>query len=483
MLLVLRRPGPASEAGERAGAPDTPEVDEPMGHRHPRPRMRPLWLLLLDRFRLAVAVAFCCAAGLALAVPGSLGVGPVARVGAGPGLPAADPCAPTWVTGWQAAPQAAEPPAGLAGATLRMIVHPQLAGSQVRVRLSNAYGQTPLKVGAVTVGRSGGGAELVADSVRPATFDEEVAVTVPAGEDVLSDPIAMDTAAGGPLAVSLFLAEVPATLTQHSVALQNSYLSGPADASRAGADAFPGTVGSWSVLTGLDVFADAPTNALVAVGDSITDGVGSGVGVDQRWTDALARRLTDPAAAPTASMVVLNAGIARNRLLGDDPVRDGDSPLTRFDRDVAGAAGASDVVLHIGTNDIAVGHTAAEIVEGLSGYVVHARAAGKRVFLTTITPSEAGAHGTRGAISARAAVNAWVRDQGPTVADGVFDFAAAVADPADPDRLAPRFDSGDGLHLSAAGYQALAAAVDPARLTGSPCRADPAITRTAVAGN
>jgi lysophospholipase L1-like esterase len=197
------------------------------------------------------------------------------------------------------------------------------------------------------------------------------------------------------------------------------------------------------------------------------------VDVDERWTDDLARRLSDPKAAPGGSMVVLNAGISRNRLLDDDPLEDGDSPLTRFHRDVLGATGSTDVVLHIGTNDIAVGHSTTEIVEGLRRYVNRARSAGKRVFLTTITPSTAGAHGTGGAVNTRNAVNDWIRRNGPAIADGVFDFAAAVADPDDPERLAGEYDSGDGLHLSAAGYQALADAVDPARLSGSPCLVAP----------
>jgi lysophospholipase L1-like esterase len=168
-------------------------------------------------------------------------------------------------------------------------------------------------------------------------------------------------------------------------------------------------------------------------------------------------------------MVVLNAGISRNRLLEDDPERDGDSPLTRFERDVLAPTGVTDVVLHIGTNDIAFGHNATEIVGGLTAYVARTRAEGRRIYLTTITPSAAGAHGTRGAASTREAVNTWIRVRGSQMVDGVFDFAAAVADPQDRDRLAPAYDSGDGLHLSAAGYQAMADEVDITRLSGSPC--------------
>jgi lysophospholipase L1-like esterase len=432
------------------------------------------------RFALAVLVAASCVAGLVVAVPGSFGAGPLARATGAPAAVAA-PCAATWVTAWQAAPQAAQTDDGLTGATLRMIVHPQVGGAQLRIRLSNAYGSAPLEVGAVSAAGSAGGADLVADTAHPVSFAGRPAVSVRGGAEVVSDPVPMAVTAGAPLAVSVYLTAVPDRLTRHAVALQTSYRSGPGDATAAGGAAYPDRLDSWSVLTGLDVFTPHPVDALVAVGDSITDGVGSGVDVDERWTDDLARRLTDPAAPPTSSMVVLNAGISGNRLLDDEPLEDGDSPLTRFHRDVLGAAGSTDVVLHIGTNDIAVGHSTSEILEGLGRYVTRARGAGKRLFLTTITPSTNGAHGTRGAVNTRNAVNAWIRQNGAAVADGVFDFAAAVADPDDPGRLAAEYDSGDGLHLSAAGYQALADAVDTTRLSGSPCLAAPASVQ-AVSG-
>ena len=232
------------------------------------------------------------------------------------------------------------------------------------------------------------------------------------------------------------------------------------------------------VLTGLDVLAPRPVNALVAMGDSITDGVGSGLDTDTRWSDALSDRLARRGGA--ATMAVLNAGISRNELLTDRGQEGGESPLSRFEREVTGVPGATDVVLHIGTNDIAAGRSGSEIVDGLVGFAGLARAAGKRVFLTTITPSTAGPHGTAQAAATRDEVNRWVREQGEDHADGVFDFAAAVADPARPSRLLDRYDSGDGLHLSAAGYRALADAVDVTQLSGSPCLTDGSPSRIAL---
>jgi lysophospholipase L1-like esterase len=412
---------------------------------------------------LAVAAVLVGVAGLAVGLTGAVPAPATPRAAA-----VADPCgAPAWVTAWQAAVQPVPAPAGLPGATLRMVVHPRATGSRVRVRFSNAYGTSPLTVGSTWAARSDGAGGQVPGTARPVAFDGATGVTIPAGGQAWSDPVPVVAEVGVPLAVSLVLVDAPPVLTGHAVALQTSYLDGAA-------------LESWLVLTGVDVQAPRPVNAVVAVGDSITDGVGSPIDADERWSDALAARLSAEGGA--TDMAVLNAGISRNRLLADDPA-DGDAPLARFGRDVTGASGATDVVLHIGTNDVAAGAGAAAIVAGMRQFAERARAAGRRVFLTTITPSTSGPHGTTAATATRDAVNAWVLGHGREHADGVFDFAAAVADPAAPARLAPAFDAGDGLHLSAAGYRALAAAVDIGGLTGSPCLADTSPARVVVSGD
>jgi lysophospholipase L1-like esterase len=403
-------------------------------------------------------------AGMGVAV--GLREGPPVGVPA-PALVPTDACAPSWVTGWQAAVQSAPTPVGLAGATLRMVVRPQVTGSQVRVRLSNVFGATPLVVSSASVARSDETADQVPGTSQPVAFDGLAGVVVPPGGQVRSDAVAEVAQVGVPLTVSLSIAAAPKVATQHTLALQTSYIGKT-------------PVASWMFLSGLDVLAPRPENAVVAVGDSITDGVGSGEDTNERWSDALADRLT--AAGGARDMAVLNAGISGNELLAGSE-QDGDTPLQRFGRDVAGAAGATDVVLHIGTNDIAAGRGATAIIAGMRRFVARAHAAHLRVFLTTITPSTNGAHGTPAATAVRDAVNAWVLTRGRAAADGVFDFAAAVADPAHPTRLAPAFDSGDGLHLTPAGYRALAGAVDLRGLTGSPCLADAAPERVAVRGD
>ncbi len=412
-----------------------------------------------------------------LVILGGAGSGPTSL----PYLPpaAADRCGPGWAAAWEASPQPVPPDEPLAGRTLRMIVRPQATGSEVRLRLSNRFGDTPLAVGPVSLARAGADATLVPGTVQPVTFGGRRAVVVDPGSERVSDPVRVVAEAGRPIAVSLMLTSAPDVVAEHPVALQTSYLSEPGDFSFDGEGAaFTRPIGSWMVLTGIDVLTPRPVNALVAMGDSITDGVGSGLDTDTRWSDALSDRLARRGGA--ATMAVLNAGISRNELLADRGQVGGESPLVRVRREVAELPGTTDVVLHIGTNDIAAGRDEREIVDGLVRFSGLVRAAGKRVFLTTITPSDAGPHGTPRADAVRDEVNRWVREEGEEHADGVFDFAAAVADPARPTRLLDRYDAGDGLHLSEAGYRALADAVDVSLLTGSPCLGDRSPARVAL---
>ncbi len=391
--------------------------------------------------------------------------------------PAAGRCGPAWVAAWQASPQAVTPERRLAGRTLRMIVRPQAAGSQLRLRLSNRFGTAPLPLGRASAAWAATGAAVVRDTITPVTFDGLAEVVIPPGAELLSDPVPVVTEAGRPLAVSLVLPRTPEVVAEHPVALQTSYLSLPGDSSMdAGAAAFTTRIGSWMVLTGVDVLVPRPMNALVAMGDSITDGVGSDTDTDSRYSDALSERLARRGGR--AAMSVLNAGISRNELLADRR-EGGQSPLVRFAPEVVDVPGATDVVLHIGTNDLEAGRGAPEIIDGLVRFSELGRAAGRRVFLTTITPSKTGQRGSADVRAAREAVNRWVRERGRYHADGVFDFAAAVADPRDTARLLARYDAGDGLHLSDAGYRALADAVDVTRLTGSPCLAGTGTDRAA----
>jgi lysophospholipase L1-like esterase len=389
--------------------------------------------------------------------------------GRGPGGDGDTACTPGWAPAWNASPMMASggrvvdrPEVG--GRTLRMIVRPRLSGPEVRLVLSNRYGAEPLDLRSVTVGLVAGGASLAAAPV-PVTFDQLSSAQVPARGTVISDPVELPVTGDSTLAVSMYLPRDVATVSEHPWAMTTSFISDPGDhAAAVDGVAFTHSINSWLVLTGVDVRTAKPTNAVMVMGDSITDGMGSSPDADRRFTDDLGDKLL--ALGGGREMDVLNGGIAGNQLLTD---RIGESTLSRLTWEAAGRPGVTDVVLHVGTNDIAFGAAPADVIAGMKTFTQRAHEANLRVFLTTITPAATGAHGTKRAAAGRAEVNKWIRAHGREFADGVFDFAAAVTDVSNPTRLVTGFDAGDGIHLSDVGYRALAGAVDLYTLTGSRC--------------
>jgi lysophospholipase L1-like esterase len=227
-------------------------------------------------------------------------------------------------------------------------------------------------------------------------------------------------------------------------------------------------------LTDVEVEAERPARTVVIVGDSITDGVGSTRDANRTWPDALAERLqADPA---LASIAVVNAGIAGNRILNDgvEPFI-GPSSLSRFDRDALDKPGVRWVILLQGSNDISASEmlttaqdrvTAPQIIAGMQTLIARAHARGIRIWGATMLP-RGGVQKpfvtTAAGTAARAMVNDWIRTSGAF--DAVIDFERAMRDPERPDRLLPAFDSGDHLHPNNAGYRAMAAAVDLRRFT------------------
>jgi lysophospholipase L1-like esterase len=426
-------------------------------------------------YRIALALLTVCGLALVgvLVVNLAQGGATLPQAGAEGTSGTSTECAPGWVAAWNASPVAA--PAGAVGSrpgvserSLRMIVRPSVAGSEIRLVLSNRYGADPLDLWSVSVAKAGSGAAL-ADNPRPVTFDQLSTGQAPAHGVVVSDPVPLIVAPGDTLAVSMYLPGHPTVVSEHPWAMQTSYISDPGDsASSVDGSRFTHATNSWLVLQGLDVHTAKAMNAVVMMGDSITDGMGSSPDADHRLTDDLADKLG--AIGGDKQMAVLNAGIAGNQLLADYPGV-GESAFNRLSWEVAGRSGVTDVILHAGTNDLAAGASSDSVVAGMVRFTERAHQAGLRVFLTTITPASTGKHSAPAAVAARGEVNQWIRTHGREHADGVFDFAGAVTDVSNPNRLVYGFDAGDGVHLSDVGYRALAGAVDLSALSGSRCLA------------
>lgn len=387
------------------------------------------------------------------------------------GAAPSDTAPPFWI-GSYAAAQGFVNRAPLAGSTVRVIVDPHVSGNTVRLRFGNHLGAHPVDIRAVHLGVSPDGSPNVkAGSNVPVTFSGSEAAVIPAGGEVISDPVRLDIVAFQPLAVSIFIARADG-ISEHFDAHQLSWLSPGVDAGRdAGGERFTTPYPFVPLLTGVDVAGPATGRTVVAFGDSVTDGYHNlpmqlaTLGTDQRYPDFLARRIAETGRSDVG---IVNAGISGNQVTrsanqSESVLGFGPSGIERFARDALGAPNVSDVIVLAGSNDLSSKNhtpaTAEAVIAGLQEMIATAHNAGVRVHLGTILPRTDDGAPTPEAI---AAVNQWILSQRES--DSVIDFAAALRDPLDPTRLSPHFDSGDGVHPNPAGYRAMSDAVDLDRL-------------------
>ena len=380
--------------------------------------------------------------------------------------------ATNWVGSWATSQQRPEPQNSLApedmhDATLRQVVHLSVGGSQLRVHLTNAFGTAPLRISAAHIARP---VNAASDSIDVATdkaltFSGRAEVTIPAGAEYVSDPVAFPAAALSDLTISIHLGEAPAVQTGHPGSRATSYVVHGDLVSAANLEGAK-KVEHWYQIAGVDVVAGAQVAAVVTLGDSITDGHGATTNGNDRWPDVLARRLQGTPVTKTVS--VLNHGIGGNRLLLDGL---GPNALARFDRDVVAQTGVRYVIVFEGVNDLgtltrdapasAAEHKALvdRIESAYEQMIVRGHAHGIRMIGATITPYGGSDYYHPGAESEadRQAINEWIRD--PKHFDAVVDFDKVTRDPARPDHLNAAFDSGDHLHPSAGGYKAMGEAI------------------------
>ncbi|MFI6369354.1 SGNH/GDSL hydrolase family protein [Streptomyces sp. NPDC050546] len=341
------------------------------------------------------------------------------------------------------------------GRGYRLVVHTSVGGSGLRVRLSNAFGDQPVTFRNVHAGLRRDGAALVPGSNRRLTFDGARSVTVPAGGIVYSDPLPGHVPAASSLAVSLYVPRAGGALTGHWMAMQTSYTAEGDHTAEESAVHWKQRTGSWFYLDAVTVRPRSASGAVVAVGDSVTDGWQSTTGLNRRWPDYLARRLAE---SPTTTVEgVANAGIAGNRVLTDVP---GQSALNRLSRDALSLPGVRTVFLFQGVNDIKAepGATAARLIAGYRALVNRAHAAGKCVVGATIAPFKGWREWDPAGEAVRQEVNAFIRTSGEF--DAVADFDRVLRSPYDQERILPGFDGGDHLHPNDKGMRAMADAVD-----------------------
>ncbi|HZF87782.1 SGNH/GDSL hydrolase family protein [Streptomyces sp.] len=357
---------------------------------------------------------------------------------------------------------------GFADESVRQVVRITTGGSSLRIRLSNSYGTTPLRITAATVGRSAGEARVWPGTARTLTFDGSQGTTIAPGRDIVSDVEALSTSPLEKLTVTLYFADRTGPATFHRFTTATSYRASGRHLADSGGEAFKETTDAWYFLSGVEVSGTAPPRGtVVAFGDSLIDGTGATSGADHRFTDKLAERLV----AARRPLDVVNAGIAGNRILDDSPCY-GDKATDRFRRDVLDRPGVRTVIIHLGGNDIGAPQmgdpcmdpapqvTARQIIEAHKELIRAAHARGVKAIGATILPLKGALfpfYSERGE-RVRTAVNHWIRTSGAY--DGVLDVDRALADPADPALPRPGYVFQDGLHPNEAGFHAIASAVD-----------------------
>jgi lysophospholipase L1-like esterase len=386
-----------------------------------------------------------------------------------------------WVSAWSTAVHAPvsfpglPPPPIFQDQTIRMVIRPEMGGDRLRLRFSNEFGSTPLRIGAAHVALSEQGSRIVPGSDHVVTFHQAGAVEIPAGAPLVSDSVAMSVKPFTELAVTLYIAGPATASTIHLWAQHDIYIAGPGDLTAQAELTNPKVTTSWYWLAGLEVQSAAGARATVAFGDSITDGAGVKQGNYEDWPDRLAQRAASTSVG--SGTAILNEGIGGNRILYDGA---GVSALARLDRDVLSNAGVRNLIVLEGINDIgwpsmkppasmSAEHpgvspfagqrvTAGDLITGLEQIILRAHEHEIRVYGATMTPYEGANYYTPEGEAIREEVNQWIRSSGAF--DAVIDFDAAVRDPQQPQRFVDRYQSGDHLHPSAAGYQAMADAVN-----------------------
>jgi lysophospholipase L1-like esterase len=379
-----------------------------------------------------------------------------------------------WVGSWGASPLAPSPGGGpfpptpsFNDQTVRQVVRLSAGGERVRLRFTNEYGAKPVTIGVARIALADGEG-LKAGSDHAVTFDGQPSATIAANAPLLSDPIDFPVDALAQLSVSVYFKGDTGPCTCHATGMQATFVSAPGDFTK-GTFAPAQTLQQRVFLSGVEVLA-SNTRAVVVLGDSISDGVGSTPGANRRWPDLLAERLNARGSGPHWGVV--NQGISGNRVLSDGA---GESALARFDRDVLSVPGITHVIVFEGVNDLGIGYgkfegpiaalmpagpkpTRDSMIAGYRQLIARAHSRGLKIYGSTIAPYEGAAYYSPEGNAVREQINDWIRTGREF--DGVLDFDAVFRDPAKPTQMKEGLHSGDHLHGSDAGYRAVADSID-----------------------
>lgn len=374
--------------------------------------------------------------------------------------PAAVKTQAAWKTGNWNFNDSSPSTASFVNQTLRIKMRVSASGDQLRIRLTNEYGTTPLVIDSVHIAASAGLGTYVTlpgtDAVL--TFGGLEKATIPPGQTMESDYVPFSLPPLSIVAVSMYMASTT-LVTAHQPFTKTTNYVAPGNQASVSNMAAAIAISPSYFIRDIEVRNTSAVRTIAAIGDSITLGAGSSFNASSSWVDLLSTKLLGTPGYQGSSIV--NVGIGSGRLLNDVT---GPSVLHRFDRDVIQTAGVTHTIIAIGINDIGFSYnigpavSSTQMIAGLQTVIAQAKAKNIKPVLVTLTPIEGSSHYSVVNEQTRQAVNAWIRG-GATGAIGFIDFDAAVRDPAHPTRWVPTY-SNENLHPNDLGHAAMANSIN-----------------------
>jgi lysophospholipase L1-like esterase len=369
-----------------------------------------------------------------------------------------------WVGSWSTAPQLVEPgnmppEPGLSNNTLRQVIRVSLGGDSLRVKFSNRFSTSPTTMRAVQIAVSTGGSAIKASTIKELKFNGKPEVTMNPGAAITSDPFSFDLEPRMDIAITIYFGQTSSDLTGHPGSRTTSYLL---TGNKTSVIDFTGFVQTdhWYIINGIDVKAPESAAAVAILGNSITDGRGSGINRQNRWPDILAERLLKNPG--TRQVAVLNLGIGGNCVLQNCL---GPSALDRFERDILKQQSVRWLIILEGINDIgqtrdgdAASQVANDLIAAYKNMIHDTHAKGILVYGATLSPFGKSFYYTDYREAARNTVNEWIRSSGRF--DAVIDFDKTLRNPEDTLTILPAAHSGDFLHPNESGYKMMGEAID-----------------------
>ena len=369
-----------------------------------------------------------------------------------------------WVGTWSTAPQLVEPhnnppEPGLTNNTIRQVVRVSIGGDNIRLRLSNEFSKSPVTIKEIQVAASTGSSTIDASTIKTLTFSNKKEVVMEPGVAISSDVFSFHLKPRMDVAITIYFGETSADVTGHPGSRTTSYiLTGDKTASIDFKNAIK--TDHWYVINGIDVMAPKPASAVAIIGNSITDGRGSGTNKQNRWPDILSEKLLKNPS--TKNIGVLNMGIGGNCVLNGGL---GPTAVNRFQRDVLNQHGVRWLIILEGVNDLGGtrdSDSANQVAQGLiAAYekmINEAHAKNIKVYGATILPITKSFYYKDYREVARNTVNDWIRNSDKF--DAVIDFDKTMRNPEDTSTLLPTLHTGDYLHPNEAGYVVMGEAVD-----------------------